>query len=434
MVTAVMDNAYNYFLTTYGNSSVSRYDAHKRSELRTTYNNIVKINKDSPLYKIKESGDVEKFVIDIKENARNLKNIIASLSTDDTGIESAFRKKVAVSTDPDIVDAVYVGNGREKDSASKYTVEVKQLAAPQTNLGNFLRDDTLDILPGSYSFDLSTTVASYEFQFSVNQNDNNRKLLDKISRLINTANIGLDASLVSDERDRSALKIESKQTGMREGEDYIFQIMPDGANLSKAAMDALGIGRTVSDAHNAHFILNGSERSAYSNRFTIDNTFELNLKNTSKEGSPVSIGYKTSVDAVADNIQSLIDSYNQMLGTAQNYSRTQKDSVKLISDIGSVAKDFQTEFENIGLLVDTSGTISIDRTLLANAVGAENSSESFSILNQFKDALNAKAERASINPMNYVDKILVAYKNPGRNFVTPYITSIYSGMMLDTYC
>ena len=156
MVTAVMDNAYNYFLTTYGNSAVSRYDAHKRSELRTTYNNIVKINKESPLYKIKESGDVEKFVIDIKENARSLKNIIASLSTDDAGIESAFRKKVAVSTQPDIVDAVYVGNGRENDGSSKYTIEVNQLASPQTNLGNFLRDDTLDVLPGSYSFDCGT--------------------------------------------------------------------------------------------------------------------------------------------------------------------------------------------------------------------------------------------------------------------------------------
>ncbi len=434
MVTAVMDNAYNYFLTTYGNSAVSRYDAHKRSELRTTYNNIVKINKESPLYKIKESGDVEKFVIDIKENARSLKNIIASLSTDDAGIESAFRKKVAVSTQPDIVDAVYVGNGRENDGSSKYTIEVNQLASPQTNLGNFLRDDTLDVLPGSYSFDLSTTVASYEFQFSVNQNDNNHKLLDKISRLINTANIGLNAELVSDERGRSALKIESRQTGMRDGEDYIFQIVPDGANLSKVAMDVLGIGRVDSRAQNASFILNGSERSSYSNKFTIDNTFELNLKGISEEGSPVSIGYKTSVDAVADNIQSLVDSYNQMLGTAQNYAHTQRDSVKLISDIGSVAKGFQTEFENIGLLVDRSGAISIDRTLLANAVGAENSNESFSILNQFKDALNAKAERASINPMNYVNKILVAYKNPGHNFVTPYITSIYSGMMLDTYC
>lgn len=434
MVTAVMDNAYNYFLTTYGNSTVSRYDAHKRSELRTTYNNIVKINKESPLYKIKESGDVEKFVIDIKENARSLKNIIASLSTDDTGIESAFRKKVAVSSQPDIVDAVYIGNGSENEHSSNYSIEVKELAASQTNLGNFLRDDTLDILPGSYSFDLNTTVASYEFQFSVNQSDTNHRLLDKISRLINTANIGLDADIVSDERGRSALKIESKQTGLHDGDDYIFQIIPDGANLSKSAMDTLGIGHVASAAHNASFVLNGDLRSAYSNKFTIDNIFELNLKDVSAEDEPVHIGYKTSVDAVADNIQSLIDSYNQMLNTAQNYSITQRDSRKLVSDIGSVAKGFQDEFENIGLLVDPTGTISIDRDQLADAVGAENSGESFSILNQFKDALNAKAEQASINPMNYVNKILVAYKNPGRNFVTPYITSIYSGMMLDTYC
>ena len=35
--------------------------------------------------------------------------------------------------------------------------------------------------------------------------------------------------------------------------------------------------------------------------------------------------------------------------------------------------------------------------------------------------------------MNYVNKVVVAYKNPGHNFATPYITSIYSGMMLDNY-
>jgi len=44
-----------------------------------------------------------------------------------------------------------------------------------------------------------------------------------------------------------------------------------------------------------------------------------------------------------------------------------------------------------------------------------------------------EAENISINPMNYVNKIVVAYKNPGHNFATPYITSIYSGMMLDKY-
>ena len=47
--------------------------------------------------------------------------------------------------------------------------------------------------------------------------------------------------------------------------------------------------------------------------------------------------------------------------------------------------------------------------------------------------MNVKAENASINPMRYVDKVIVAYKNPGHNFATPYITSIYAGMMLDSY-
>ena len=53
---AAIDSAYQYYLSTYGTSTVSRYDAHKKSQLRDTYNKIVKINKDSPLYKIKTLG------------------------------------------------------------------------------------------------------------------------------------------------------------------------------------------------------------------------------------------------------------------------------------------------------------------------------------------------------------------------------------------
>ena len=35
----------------------------------------------------------------------------------------------------------------------------------------------------------------------------------------------------------------------------------------------------------------------------------------------------------------------------------------------------------------------------------------------------------SVNPMVYVDKKLIAYPHPTRNFVNPYVTSRYSGMM-----
>ena len=54
---AAIDSAYQYYLSTYGNSTVSRYDTHKKSQLRDTYNKIVKTNKESPLYKSEKICD-----------------------------------------------------------------------------------------------------------------------------------------------------------------------------------------------------------------------------------------------------------------------------------------------------------------------------------------------------------------------------------------
>ena len=56
---ALIDSAYQYYLSTYRNSTVSRYDTHKKSELRDVYNQMVKVNKNSPLYKIKNKGELK---------------------------------------------------------------------------------------------------------------------------------------------------------------------------------------------------------------------------------------------------------------------------------------------------------------------------------------------------------------------------------------
>lgn len=70
---ARIDAAYNYLLSTYGKATGSRYDSHKKSELRSLYNNIIKTNKESPLYKITQTGDVKEFAIDIKAMHTNCK-------------------------------------------------------------------------------------------------------------------------------------------------------------------------------------------------------------------------------------------------------------------------------------------------------------------------------------------------------------------------
>ena len=42
---SVINSAYDYYLTTYGSQHTSRYDSHKREDLRDTVNKIKKINK-----------------------------------------------------------------------------------------------------------------------------------------------------------------------------------------------------------------------------------------------------------------------------------------------------------------------------------------------------------------------------------------------------
>ena len=429
---AAIDSAYQYYLSTYGNSNVSRYDTHKKSQLRDVYNRIVKSNKDSPLYKFKDTGDVKKHAIDIKESTRNIQNVIDSLSESGGGIEGVFSKKIAQSSDESVVTAEYVG----KDDDSEITgfeIQVNQLASAQTNLGNYLTNDRLDVDFGTYSFDLNTNTSSYEFQFSVTPSDTNVSLLQKLAKLVNNAGIGLNATLESNDIGQSALKITSRQTGIAPNEEFLFQILPSTAQDSMDAMNTLGINHVETEARNSSFLLNNMEYASYSNTFTIDNNFDITLHGVTNNGQSAQVGFKTNADAIADNVTRLVDAYNNIIRIGHTYDDSHSPN-RLVRDFSSCAKEYRNELEAMGLNIDADNFIQIDRSLLTDAVTAEDAPDSFAILNEFKDSLSHKTKEASVNPMNYVNKVIVAYKNPGRNFATPYITSIYSGMMLDTFC
>ena len=72
---------------------------------------------------------------------------------------------------------------------------------------------------------------------------------------------------------------------------------------------------------------------------------------------------------------------------------------------------------------------------LEAAIQPDRAEKTFGRLSSFKNAIGAKADAVAINPMNYVNRTIVAYKNPnGPNFASPYITSAYSGMLFNSYC
>lgn len=429
---ARIDSAYDYYVSTYAYKEVSRYDAHKKSDLRKVYNNILKVNKDSPLYKITHMEEAKKYAIDIKENAKSIQNVVSSLSDNYGAFADSFQKKVAVSSDEDKVGVTYIGDGMEANQSDNLQISVQELATPQVNTGNFLENDAHSLRPGAYSFDLNTSSAAYEFQYSISAEETNLDILNKLARLVNRSNLGITASIINDGKSSSALALTSVQTGVGDRGSSIFTISPDASTGSTEVMNTLGIDQISSRPHNSSFTLNGKQHTSVSNTVSINNAFELTLKAITDEDTIIS--FKPNTDAIADNIQTLVDVYNDIISTADSYAGSDaSDGNKLQRDVASLSKNNKVALENIGLMVADNGSISIDREILAGAVAPEHAEETFETLSDFRDSIGDKAENIAVNPMNYVSKIVVSYKNPGHNFATPYISSIYAGMMLDDY-
>lgn len=429
----VLNTVYNNYLTTYMPKPLTKYDSHKKSELRSVYNSIVKMNKDAPWYLPTTNRDTQQYAIDIKENARGLRNTIAQLG----GLErdGLFRKKSAYSTDENIADASYIGSEDSAANLPDFELEVRSLATSQENLGLFLSGNSKVALePDLYSFDIGVNDMNYEFQFSVGESETNRDVQDRLVRLINNADIGIRASL-ADSEGRTSIRLTSESTGLAPGKEQIFTVNDEHTSKASGTVEYFGLDYISRDAANASFLVNGVEQTSPSNQFTLDKLFDVHLRGVNSSEQPVHIGLKTDVESLTDNVSHLIGGYNDFIRAASSYLETQSKSRQLVRELKGIASVYGDSLGMMGLNLEEDGTLAIDRDALQRTASqTANINETFDPLKTFSNMLLRKTNQVSLNPMDYVEKIMVAYKNPGHNYPNPYITSAYSGMMFDGYC
>ncbi|MCR5672256.1 MAG: flagellar filament capping protein FliD [Lachnospiraceae bacterium] len=429
-----ISTVYNHFLTTYAPKGTnSKYDTHKKSELRGLYNSIVKMNKESPLFLLDTSPATQEFAVGLKENARSLKNVISSLSMDDS--DNMLDQKAVASSDENVVQASFIGGAEvDPDSIPSLEISVEQLAEGQENRGKFLEPDTMELAPGTYSFDIHSRDMDYEFQFNIGESDTNKTIEEKLARLINRSNIGVNSEVLTDDTGKVALTIRSDDTGVRGKGDTSFDISDNNTHKTAGTVEYFGIGNVTEYPKNSLFTLNGEQRSTFSNHFSIEKMYEINLKGVSEEGSFVSIGLKTDVESVTENINNLVNGYNSFIDNINSYSESQPYSRKLSNEMGKVVGLYSSELESIGLKFGDDGRISVDNNLLTQTAREYDAMDRFSSIKKFTKGILAYANKVSLDPMEYTQKTVVAYKNPGHGFATPYITSNYSGMMFSSYC
>lgn len=432
-----LNTVYNYYLTAYAPKSTSQYDTHKKSELRNIYNSIVKLNKESPLYILDTSRESRAFAVGLKENARMLRNTIASLGgLDETEM---FNKKAAYSSNEDIVSATFIGASPADGNVPSFNIEVTALASNQVNLGSFLPSDEKTALsPGTYSFDITINDLSYEFQYDIHEGETNRELQDRLSRLISNAEIGISADVLEDEEGNSSLRLTSTASGLKNGQDLIFRVSDEKTTLKGGSVNYLGIGFMSRLPSNAEFLIDGEPRSSSTNHFTVGKMYELTLNGISgEEGETATVGLKTDLDSLTENIENLVSGYNSFIRAASEYLDRHPKSHKLIGEMTGMTRFYRPGLEQLGFGFEKSGELSLNDTAFQASILDGEPRERISSVRDFTNAILRKTDQISLNPMEYVDKTLVAYKDPsrvGRNYATPYITSNYSGMLFNSYC
>lgn len=428
-VTVMISSVYSYYLSQYGNKSNSKYDSHTRTQLKNTYSKVVKINSQTPVYKLDLSTAAQKYAIDLKEHARALENITEDLSDGADGTMTF--KKSAVSSNASAVNASYITDFGAASDDESFDINVKQLACSQLNTGNYLQPRSKHIKPGEYSFDLSINDVIYEFQFKVDNSETTNNIQNKIARLINRSNIGLTANIKEDSLGNTAINIESEATGINGTTPVIFSIKSDDAS-NQPLIDTLGLDRVTQYPANAIFDVDGDERSSMSNSITINKAYDVKLSKVTEE--PVTISLKADADSIVESLNELVAGYNNLISVTNDENNNHfQGTEKLQNEIASIARSYKKQLADSGLSLNKDGTISADKEVIINADNKDALSHIYESLNSFKNSIKEKAENIALNPMDYVNNKIIAYKNPLRSFPDPYNLSAYTGMMFNGY-
>ena len=438
MPSIILNNAYTHYLTSYASQKVTQFESHKRGDLRNVCRSIVRTNRNTPVCLLGKDEASKANAIDLKEFVRTLNSQLNHLA--DIVHENPLGQKQAYSSNPEIADAVYIGmNG---DEAPTFSLTVHQLAAIQENIGTYLKPEEVGLKPGNYGFQVRVADQNYEFQFSVKEHESNREVQDRLVRLINKARIGLHATTLIDEEGNSAISITARNSGRTARNESMFEVtemqgeVQEGIHLG--ATTYLGLNRIAQDAKDAQFEVNGIYKSSPSNHFSVSGQYELLIKKVSSHEDETIIGIKNEADSLVDHVHTLTNSYNAFLDNVERIGQTKgfKSGQILHETTGLAKKAVEDSGGFAGIRMDESGRLQVDEDALQAASGTPDAelNERVKPLKTFAKALRERTEQMAIDPMLYIARPIVAYKAPGREFPSPYISSEYSGMLYSSYC
>lgn len=424
---------YNQYLTTYQSKRSSRYDTHDSDELRNHYNQIQLKNRFAPIYLHSPSAQDIMHAVHLKEQTRIFRNSISALGG--AHGEHLFSQKNVYSDQPELVKAEYLPEHATPDMPTQFTMQIHSKASPQTNTGNFL-PSTQEILlpPDTYSFDVKTKKLHYELQFNIHAHDTHEMLQNKLVRLINQSEIGINATIITDDT-RSAIQLSSEATGTPFQSPYHFEISDEQTTKASGIVNYLGLQKTITPAENATCEINGELFSSYNNTFTLYDAYQITIiPDLQPEQLPctVTIGLYPDMESLTHNLNTFVNGYNSFMEHIAEHDDTSVSFLILQEDMKKIIRLHRNDLEKYGIDTGNSSILLFNEEQII-----QNDSVHFadtSNLQSFGNHILRKLDAIALDPMEHLSRTICAYSNPATPFINPYVTSIYSGMQFEAYC
>ncbi|MBQ9234581.1 MAG: flagellar filament capping protein FliD [Lachnospiraceae bacterium] len=420
----ITSEVYNYLSNTA--MPKKRTTAHKSSELRAVYNNMAKYNKSLPLYKFSLSAEKQDRVINIKEAALTLKDVAQSFNDKESEV---YSKKMLISDNEDSVTGELRGD--DIDSLpDELEIQVKALATNQVNRGEFLPSNRRYFSSGNYNFTMDTLNSALHFNLNVDASDNNYDIQSKIASSINGRDMGIKASVVTDGKDNSAIEISTNDTGRPRTDDGLYFSFSVEGNDYDIVSD-LGLNNVVKEPDNSSFVINGETHAAATNNISVNQVITLDFHSVSDK--PVKIQFAPDMDSVMNQVDSFVDAYNNLVDLSDSASESKIGRRNLFNDISAIVEKHKNELESAGLTISEDNHIVKEESLLIQSVKNGEFAELFNDISSFKDDISLATDRLTLDPMAYINRLIVTYPDTRHNQGTSYNQSVYSGMIYNNY-
>ncbi len=404
----------------------------KRSDSKKENQNVIrsmsKINAKSPLYITSSEQSQKENLKSIKENANELYYRINQATGRNSGFSSILDKKMPTSSNEELLSASFINKQIDEENLPEYEISVNNLSQKQINIGTFLPNSKVQLKDGVHQFGIKIDKTEYQFQFSTSQNETNQQVQERLQRLINKSNINITADIVNNGFGQTAIKISEREKNPRNlDENGLKFVFSDEKNDN--VVKYLGLDNINDRPKLASINANGEEKQFSSNSFELDNTYHINLNGVSKnKDDSAFVSVADDKTAIVEGAEEVIYGVNKFIGNI-NKGLEFAGNRKIKNELNSITRQFYGRFNDIGIDIKEDGTLLINKSKFKENL--ENGKD-VTAIKDFSDSLLEKANEISINPIEYIDKKIAAYKNPNKVQVeSPYTKSKYSGMFLD---